>query len=271
MTPDELTFMINMLKDRSGLTLTPEKAYLIESRLTPIARSRDLGGLSDLIKVLRTNPPQDLLVEVTEAMTTNESSFFRDGKPFEHFMKIIMPAVMEQAGTRKKLRLWSAACSTGQEPYTLAVTWLEEALKHPAYELEILGTDLAQKVIDKAIEGKYSQFEVQRGMPIKTLVKYFKPNQDTSWVAGDKLKGMIEFKAANLLENLTSFGKFDIIFCRNVLIYFDEATKAKAIDSLCNQLEPKGFLFLGATEVVMESNKDRLELVPETRGIYQLK
>ena len=199
MTPDELTFMINLLKQRSGLTLTPEKAYLIESRLTPIARAKEFADLSALVAALRGNPPQDLLVEITEAMTTNESSFFRDGKPFEDFKNIVLPAVIEKAGARKELRLWSAACSTGQEPYTLSVTWLEEAAEHPGYSLQLLGTDLAQKVVDKAIEGKYSQFEVQRGMPIKTLVKYFKPQEDTSWIAGDQLKAMIEFKAANLL------------------------------------------------------------------------
>ena len=271
MTPDELTFMINLLKERSGLTLTPEKAYLLESRLNPIARAKGLDNLSALIAQLKSNPPKDLLVEITEAMTTNESSFFRDGKPFEDFKNIILPAVMEQAGSRKDLRLWSAACSTGQEPYTLSVTWLEEAAKHPGYTLKLLGTDLAQKVVDKAIKGQYSQFEVQRGMPIKTLVKYFKPQEDTSWIAGDQLKAMIDFKTANLLENLTGFGKFDIIFVRNVLIYFDEPTKAKVIDALCNQLEPKGFLFLGSTEVIMESNKARLELVEGCRGIYRLK
>ena len=271
MTPDELTFMINLLKQRSGLTLTPEKAYLIESRLTPIARAKEFADLSALVAALRGNPPQDLLVEITEAMTTNESSFFRDGKPFEDFKNIVLPAVIEKAGARKELRLWSAACSTGQEPYTLSVTWLEEAAKHPGYSLQLLGTDLAQKVVDKAIEGKYSQFEVQRGMPIKTLVKYFKPQEDTSWIAGDQLKAMIEFKAANLLESLVGFGKFDVIFCRNVLIYFDEATKAQVIDKLCNQLEPKGFLFLGSTEVIMDSNKARLDLVEGSRGIYQLK
>lgn len=271
MTPDELTFMINLLKQRSGLTLTPEKAYLLESRLTPIARSKGLETLSALIAQLRSNPPQALLTEVTEAMTTNESSFFRDGKPFEDFKNIVLPEVMKQAGARKELRLWSAACSTGQEPYTLSVTWLEEVAKYPGYTLKLLGTDLAQKVVNKAVEGKYSQFEVQRGMPIKTLVKYFKPQPDTSWIAGDQLKQMVTFKTANLLENLSAHGKFDIIFCRNVLIYFDEPTKAQVIDKLCNQLEPKGFLFIGSTEVIMESNKARLELVPNTRGIYQLK
>ena len=271
MTPIELTFIINLLKERSGLTLTPEKAYLVESRLTPIARSRSLDGLSALIKALQSNPAPDLLTEVIEAMTTNESSFFRDGKPFECFSDIVVPAVIEKAGARKKLRLWSAACSTGQEPYTLAVTWLENAAKHPGYSLEMLGTDLAQKVVDKATIGKYSQFEVQRGMPIKTLVKYFKPQPDTSWIAGDQLKAMVKFQTANLLDNLTSYGKFDVVFCRNVLIYFDEPTKAKVIDALCNQLEPKGFLFLGSTEVIMESNKARLDLVEGCRGIYQLK
>lgn len=272
MHSDDLNFLIDLLKKRSGLALTAEKAYLLESRLTPIARAQGCQDLAALVQKLKLNPPAALLTEITEAMTTNESSFFRDSKPFDDFKNIVMPEVMKQAGSRHKIRLWSAACSTGQEAYTLGVTWLEEvAPKNPGWQFEMIGSDLAQKVVDKAKEGHYSQFEVQRGMPIKLLLKYFKPQPDTTWIVGDQVKSLVKFQTANLLESYASLGKFDIVFCRNVLIYFDEPTKAKVIDQICNSLEPRGYLYLGSTEVIMESNKARLDLVPECRGVYRLK
>ncbi len=272
MRPDELDFLIDLLKKRSGLALTHDKAYLLESRLTPIARAQGCADLSALVQKLKFNPPQELLTEITEAMTTNESSFFRDSKPFDDFKNIVIPQVMAQAGARRKIRLWSAACSTGQEAYTLGITWLEDiAPKNPGWQLEMVGSDLAQKVVDKAKQGQYSQFEVQRGMPIKLLMKYFKPQPDTTWMVGDQVKTLVQFKLQNLLESYASLGKFDVVFCRNVLIYFDEPTKAKVIDQICNSMEPKGYLYLGSTEVIMESNKARLDLVPECRGVYRLK
>lgn len=272
MQPDEMNFLIDLLKKRSGLALTVEKAYLLESRLTPISRAHGCADLSAFVQKLKFNPPAALVTEVIEAMTTNESSFFRDSKPFDDFKNIVIPAIMQQTGGRRKIRLWSAACSTGQEAYTLGITWLEDiAPKNPGWQFEMLGSDLAQKVVDKAKLAQYSQFEVQRGLPIKLLLKYFKPQPDTTWIVGDQVKALVKFQTQNLLEGYASLGKFDVVFCRNVLIYFDEPTKAKVIDQICNSMEPRGYLYLGSTEVIMESNKPRLELVPDTRGVYRLK
>ncbi len=269
MRPEDTHYLIELLKKRSGLLLTEEKAYLLESRLLPIARHHQLHDISGLVAHLRTRPNETLLVEVTEAMTTNESSFFRDAKPFDHLRDIVMPLVRAKAGARRCVRIWSAACSTGQEPYTIAMTLLEDTPKNPGWSYELVGTDLAQKVIDKAKQGMYSQFEVQRGMPIQLLVKYFKPQPDTNWQVGDALKTMVQYRVQNLLESFSSLGKFDIIFCRNVLIYFDEPTKAQVIEKLCDSLHPGGILFLGATESTLPSNT-RLKQIENTRGIYQL-
>ncbi len=267
--PEDAQFLIDLLKKRSGLLLTLEKAYLLESRLLPIARTHSLTDLAGMVAHLRGKPSEALLVEVTEAMTTNESSFFRDAKPFDQLRDIVLPMVRTSVGSRRNLRIWSSACSTGQEPYTIAITLLEDAVKNPGWKYEIIGTDLAQKVVDKAKQGIYSQFEVQRGMPIQLLVKYFKPQPDTNWQIGDQVKTMVQYRVQNLLESFASLGKMDIIFCRNVLIYFDEPTKQQVIEKLCDSLQPGGMLFLGSTESALPGNK-RIKQIEGLRGIYQL-
>ncbi len=268
MRSDELDFIIKLLMDRSGLALTAEKEYLIESRLLPIARAQACKDLSELIVLLRTRPTEALLTEVTEAMTTNETYFFRDGKPFEQLKTTILPQLRVNAGIRRNLRIWSAACSNGQEPYTTAMIIREENL--PEWKYEILATDLADKVIKKSQQGIYSQFEVQRGMPIQFLLKYFKQNEESNWQIKDELRSMIQFRIQNLLKDYNSLGRFDLIFCRNVLIYFNDATKAKVIENMCNIIQPKGFLCLGSTEAII-GNKERLVEVEGCRGFYQLR
>ncbi len=267
MRPDSIDYLIKLVKTRSGLLLTPEKQYLLESRLLPIARSRNLQNLDALVQHLKAQSNETLLVEITEAMTTNESSFFRDGKPFENFRQHILPLVRKQVGGRQNLRIWSAASSTGQEPYTIAMTLMEE--NAPGWKHEILATDLAGKVLDKAKQGVYSQFEAQRGMPIQLLLKYFTQLPDTSWQIKENVKSMVKFQPQNLLENFAGLGKFDIIFCRNVLIYFDEPTKLAVVERMCANLQPNGVLILGSTESIMDKNT-RLKAIESMRGMYQL-
>ncbi len=221
MQANEFKFLCDLLKKHSGLALTPDKEYLLESRLQPIARSHGLHGMSALVAALQGAPNPKLLTEVIEAMTTNESLFFRDNKPFDQMKKTLFPALREQAKLLKSLRIWSAAASTGQEPYSVAITLLEEAAS-AGWRHEIIGTDIAQKVIDRAKAGIYSQFEVQRGLPIKVLMKYFKQLPDTTWQIKDDLRAMVDFRTHNLLESFTSLGVFHLILCRNVLIYFNE-------------------------------------------------
>ena len=269
MRPDEFQYLAQMLKQRSGLVLSDDKAYLIESRLLPIARSQNLQDISQLCNLLKTKPTEQLLVEIVEAMTTNESSFFRDIKPYEALRNIIFPRIMKAQNTRH-MRIWSAACSTGQEPYSTAICIQEDMGKMPGWRFEILATDLARKVVDKAELGIYSQFEAQRGLPIQMLVKYFTSRPDTTWQVKDTIRAMVNFRTQNLLEEFTSLGRFDIIFLRNVLIYFDDATKAQITEKMARSLQPHGVLMLGSTETLVDPN-GRFRMLEEFRGAYVLK
>ena len=261
--------MSDLLKKRSGIALTEDKHYLIESRLLPIARSREFQDIPHLCTKIRLEPTEDLLVEIIEAMTTNESSFFRDIKPYEQLRNNVFPMLVKTI-PGKRIRIWSAACSTGQEPYTVSMCIKEDAAKMPGWSFEIIGTDLAKKVVDKAKLGIYSQFEAQRGLPIQMLIKYFTSLPDTSWQLKEEIRNMVDFKTKNLLEDYTSLGKFDIIFCRNVLIYFDDHTKAQITEKMAKSLPPHGFLILGSTESLVDPNK-LFTPYEEFRGAYRLK
>lgn len=268
MQPSEFEFLSGLLLRQSGLALTPEKEYLLESRLQPIARSRGLNNLSGLVAALKINPPADLLTEVVEAMTTNESLFFRDNKPFEHMKQKLLPNLLPGVRARGKLRIWSAAASTGQEPYSVAITLKEDPI-YASIPTEIIGTDIAQKVLDKALKGVYSQFEVQRGLPITMLLKYFSQTPETSWQIKDTLKSMITFRQFNLLDSFGALGKFDIILCRNVLIYFNEEMKLDIVKRMCANLNPGGYLILGSAESIRNASLP-LKNLDDAPGIYQL-
>ncbi len=270
MQEQDFQYLAGILKQRSGLSLSSDKAYLIESRLLPIARGQNLLDIPQLCNLLRTRPNEDLLVEITEAMTTNESSFYRDIKPYEYLRNIVFPMIMARSPTQKSLRIWSAACSTGQEPYTISMCIKEDAVKLAGYNFEIIATDLAKKVVDKAKQGIYSQFEAQRGLPIQMLVKYFTSLPDTSWQIKDIICSMVKFKLQNLLGDYSSLGKFDIIFCRNVLIYFDEATKAQITEKMSRSLTTGGVLIIGSTESLIDP-RGLFEPLDNFRGAYKLK
>jgi chemotaxis protein methyltransferase CheR len=265
MRPEDFDFIAKMLKDRSGLVITRDKAYLLESRLTPVARKRGLKGLDDLLASLKT-AGEDLLREVTEAMTTNESFFFRDIKPFDQFKDMVLPAMLKLRGGRKSFRIWSAACSSGQEAYTLAMILKEEAPKLAGWKIEIVGTDISTEMLEKAKAGLYSQFEVQRGLPIQYLVKYFKKTNEM-WQIDPAIRAMVQFREYNLLHDLKTLGQFDVVFCRNVLIYFDQPTKTRVLDNINKVVPDDGFLYLGGAETVLGIS-DKFKPIPEQRGIY---
>lgn len=268
--PDDFKFLSELLYQRSGLVLTPDKTYLLDSRLLPIARAHGCQSISGLADLLRTRRPDNVIKEVIEAMTTNESSFFRDGKPFEHLRKDLLPRFKQKLAAQSSIRIWSAACSTGQEPYSMAISLLEESPNMPGWRYEMVATDLAGKVLDKAAHGVYSQFEAQRGMPIQLLIKYFNPQPDSCWQVKDEIKKMVQFRPQNLLESFIPLGKFDLILCRNVLIYFDEPTKNKVIANMTAQLNPGGVLILGSTETIMDKTiAGRFDEL--SRGVYALK
>jgi len=266
MTGEEFEFLCKLLKDRSGLVLTRDKAYLLESRLLPVARKHGHKSLDDLVHTVRLQLTGDLVREIVEAMTTNESFFFRDIKPFEQFKSVVLPALMKSRAGKRKLRIWSAACSSGQEPYTIAMLLAEQQSKLSDWSIEILATDLSSEILEKARAGLYSQFEVQRGLPIQHLVKYFKQKGDR-WQIAASLRERVRFRQFNLLTDPRPLGRFDVVFCRNVLIYFDQPTKAGVLDRLARVVAAGGFLYLGGAETVLGVS-DRFESLPKHRGLY---
>jgi chemotaxis protein methyltransferase CheR len=204
---------------------------------------------------------------VIEAMTTNESFFFRDDKPFAHVRNHVLPRLLSTRPPGAKLRIWSAASSSGQEAYSLAMILAEQKLSLGNRSFEILGTDIAREQLARASDGLYSQFEVQRGLPMQYLVKYFKKD-GTNWRINDTLRGMVQFKLFNLLSDLRSLGQFDIVFCRNVLIYFDQPTKARVLAAIAKQMPADGVLYLGGAETVLGIT-DAFASSPGERGVYE--
>jgi len=255
----------DLLREKSGLTLTPDKSYLLDSRLTPVARKWNYANLEVMTMALRAMPSPDLIKDVVEAMTTNETSFFRDSKPFDQFRDIIIPHLLA-ARKNKTVRIWCAAASTGQEPYSLAMLIKENAAKLPGWKFEIIATDIDTAVLETAKRAEYSQFEVQRGLPIQMLMKYFEQRGDR-WALKNEIKSMIQFRPFNLLNSMAAMGKFDIVFCRNVLIYFDKETKAQVLGQMAGLLPDDGFLILGGAETVLGIT-DALKMMENTRGIY---
>ncbi|MCJ9429568.1 CheR family methyltransferase [Kordiimonas marina] len=266
MKTEDFEFLSGMLKERSGLMLTPDKVYLLESRLTPLARKRGLDTLDALVQKLRMSRDEGLIKDVTEAMTTNESFFFRDNTPFELFKDHVLPAMDKARGTQKRLRIWCAAASTGQEPYSLAILLRENWMKWQNWNIEIVGTDICTQVLEKAKAGTYSQFEVQRGLPIQMLIKYFRQEGD-QWRISDDIRNMVTFRPFNLLSNFIGMGTFDVIYCRNVLIYFDQTTKKGVLERMRKCLADDGTLFLGAAETVLGIT-DAFRPVRGHRGMY---
>lgn len=261
-------FVRQLLKSRSGLQLTDDKQYLVESRLLPLARRAGLTTIDNLIASVRNNQASVLADEIVEAMTTNETFFFRDKIPFEQFKTIIMPAIMAARARQRRIRIWCAAASTGQEPYSLAMCLKEMASQLQGWHIEILGTDISQSVLEKAKSGLYSQFEVQRGLPIQLLVKYFS-RQGEMWQIAPELRAMVQYRSWNLLNDLSSLGRFDIVFCRNVLIYFDQETKTSTLERLHAVIERDGYFVLGAAETVVGLT-DSFKSVPDHRGLHRL-
>ena len=249
MTPQEYEYLCNILKERSGLLLAADKQYLIESRLLPLARRAGMPGIGELVQKMK-GGADALIVDVVEAMTTNETFFFRDKIPFDNFKDTVIPDLIKARASRKSLRIWCAAASTGQEPYSLAMLLKEMGSALTGWRVEIVATDLSQEVLEKSKSGMYSQFEVQRGLPIQLLVKYF-DQVGEFWQLKPEVRAMVQYRQLNLLKDFSHLGKFDVIFCRNVLIYFDQATKIDVFNRLLKANESDGCLFLGAAETVV--------------------
>ena len=259
-----------ILKKESGLSLTEDKVYLLESRLNPVAKKWGYNTLETMTIALQGVPDKALVTDIVEAMTTNETSFFRDTRPFDMFRDHLLTYMKEARRKERKLRIWCAAASSGQEPYTIAMILKEVAAEYPGWKFEIVATDISNEILEQAREGIYTQFEVQRGLPIQMLMKYFKQTDDQKWQISEDLRKMVEYRHFNLLDPMLTMGKFDMIFCRNVLIYFDEQTKGRVLDEMAKHITPDGFLMLGGAETVMGIT-DSFVSIPEKRGVYAVK
>ncbi|WP_270939124.1 CheR family methyltransferase [Falsiroseomonas oryzae] len=254
-----------LLRRRAGIVLTEDKAYLLETRLGPVLTRFGLASLRALGERLRALPGEALERAVVEALTTHESSFFRDGRPFEH-LRALLPRLAAGKPAGERLRIWSAACSTGQEAYSVAMLAAEAFGPAAAQRVEILGTDISGEVVARAREGAFTQFEVQRGLPIRSLMQHF-VQDGPRWRVNAALRALTRFEERNLLADCAALGRFDVIFCRNVLIYFDAPTKTQVLDMLARQLAGEGVLYLGAAETVIGLT-ERLAPLPGERGVY---
>jgi len=238
----------SFLLKSSGLSLERDKQYLVEARLSPVIEEAGFSGLDEL--VLKLEGDRNLAKRVTEAMTINETFFFRDRQPFEGFRSIILPELLKKRERQKRLRIWSAASSTGQEPYSLAMILDEEARRLTGWTIDIVASDISEPVLKKARDGVYSHFEVQRGVAMPHLVRYFTKRKD-SWIVNQSIRGRVDFRQQNLMNDFSHLGVFDVIFCRNVLIYFAPAQKRDVLARMVRSLAPDGYLVLGAAESVI--------------------
>ena len=264
MTPLEYEFLRKLLRERSGLDLSSDKQYLVESRLVPLARRVGLSSIGELVAKLKggTDP---LTSEVVEAMTTNETFFFRDKIPFDHLKEAVLPALAQARSNRRSLRIWCAASSTGQEPYSIAMC-VKKFAALAGWRVEIVATDLSLGVLEKAKAGLFSQFEVQRGLPIQMLVKHFTQVGEL-WRLNADIRAMVQHRQLNLLQDFSHLGTFDVVFCRNVLIYFDQDTKTKVLQNVARMTRADGYLVLGAAETVVGLT-DAFEPAADQRGLY---
>ncbi|MGV3635288.1 MAG: CheR family methyltransferase [Pseudorhodoplanes sp.] len=266
MTGADFDFIRKLLKERSGLMLSAEKQYLVESRLMPVAQRNRIANLFELANRLRAATDEALIAQVVDAMTTNETFFFRDRIPFEHIRTTILPALMASRERYKRIRIWCAAASTGQEPYSLAMAIKEMGPALDNFRIEIVATDISREVLAKAEAGFYSQFEVQRGLPIQLLLKYFTQHGDL-WQIAPEIRAMVQYRPFNLLSDFSRLGVFDLVICRNVLIYFDQPTKSDVLDRLARVVPQDGFLILGAAETTVGLTQ-AFKSVPDKRGLY---
>ena len=264
--PDQ-QLIATIVRARAGIVLGADKAYLIESRLAAVARRLGFTGLDSLTEALRRAPPERLLAAITEALTINETSFFRDGRPFEQLAGLVLPRLIEARTGVRSLRIWSAAASTGQEAYSIAMCLDELRPPLSDWRLSTLGTDLSQAAVERAQDGRFSAFEVQRGLSPARIARHCRRSGD-DWLIADRLKQLVTFARRNLLEGCRQLGRFDVIFLRNVLIYFDLETRRRVLEEVAGMLPDDGYLLLGGTETVLGVT-DAFRALPEERGLFQ--
>ena len=255
-----LQFLRRLIRERSAIDLDETKNYLVEARLEPIAVRAGFRGLEELVHALRGSPPPGLLKSVVEAMTTNETSFYRDLAPFECLKQVVVPKLIEARRSQRALRVWCGACSSGQEPYSVLLLLKEAFPELNSWQLSILATDINSAMVERTRQGVYNQLEMNRGLPAQMLLKSFE-RRGTRWAIKPELREMVDAQELNLVEAWPIMGQMDIIFLRNVLIYFNVLTKRSILSRVKSVLAPDGFLFLGGAEtpVGVEEGFERVD------------
>lgn len=246
MAEADFQFIAGEVKARAGLVLTPDRSYLLETRLAPIARKESLASVAELGAAARLRRDERLIWQITDALMTSETHFFRDRKPFELLRDRIIPE-LQQARPQGRLRIWCAAASTGQEAFSIAMLLDDLRASGRGVDAEIIATDISERVLEKARAGLFSQFEVQRGLPVRTLIRHFEKVGEL-WRIADRIRAMVRFQRFNLLDDLKPLGAFDIVLCRNVLHTFDAGTRRAVLERIGAQMPDDGVLLLGASE-----------------------
>jgi chemotaxis protein methyltransferase CheR len=265
MTPEDIQLIVALCKARAGLKIDPAKTYLMESSLAPLARREGYNSIEDLIAGLKLRREEPLIWAVVEAMTVNETAFFRDRAAFDQLRNEILPTLSRMRGP-EPIRLWSAACATGQEAYSLAILAEEGHGLEPGTRIEIYGSDLSERCLEKAQAGVYTQFEVQRGLPIRQLVQHFE-KVDENWRLSPRIRQRVRWRRINLAADLSAVGRFDVILCRNVLGSLDEGIRRRVLESLAAALPADGFLMLDA-EASPQDLTDAFRPVSGRAGLF---
>jgi chemotaxis protein methyltransferase CheR len=250
MTEQDFDFIRKLLVERCAIVLEPGKQYLVESRLTPLVRQLNLNSITELVGQLRQQSENGLYTQIVEAMVTTETSFFRDHNPFESLRKKVLPDLIERRRAARTLNIWCAASSTGQEPYSVAILIREHFPELAGWNLTILASDLSRGVLARAIEGRYNQIEINRGMPATLLVKYFEQH-GTTWQLKPEIRSMVKFQEINLARPWPHLPPMDLVMLRNVMIYFDTETKKSILQSVARLLKSDGYLLLGSAETTI--------------------
>jgi chemotaxis protein methyltransferase CheR len=247
MTSEDFDYIRKFLRERSAIALDDGKEYLVETRLAPLIREHQLGSITELVGQLRAHPFHPLRTRIVEAMVTTETTFFRDAQPFEALRKTVIPELVQKRSAERTLTIWSAACSTGQEPYSLALLIREHFPQLSGWTIELIATDLSRDVLARAREGRFSQIEINRGLPATLLVKYFQQHGNT-WQLRADVRGMVEFQELNLAQAWPPLPRMDIVLLRNVMIYFEVEVKKQILGRVGRVLRPDGYLLLGGAE-----------------------
>jgi chemotaxis protein methyltransferase CheR len=265
MTPDDFAFVARLLKERSGLVLTRDKSYLVENRLMPVVRTNGLGGMHELLTQLRAEDAE-MRTAVVDAMLSKDTGFFRDWRPFKHLRDVVLPNLRTARRANRMLRVLCAGVSTGPEAYSIAMQIVEAAESFRGWQVQIVGVDLSASALAQAARGVYNQFEVQRGLPVRALLRHFR-KEGEEWHINDPIRGMVQFKTWNLLDELYPLGRFDVVLCRNVLTYFDQQTKLSTLQKLSRLLMEDGVLYVGINETVTGVSSNFAAVIAD-QGIY---